>query len=120
MPKSEEENLKTDVTFFGFALHECVVEVDQNSVKYLRPIHRSALELSVHNRFGSEIGGFWLTPEQIDQLRKLANYYPASEAPFVANAIEAYLRAQLHELYFLSKTAEAQTAAPISKEILSG
>ena len=115
MPKSEEENLKSDVTFFGFALHECIVEVDQNSLKYLRPIHRSALELSVHNRFGSEIGGFWLSREQIDQLRKLANYYPASETPLVANAIEAYLRAQLHELYFLSKTADAQTAAPISK-----
>ncbi len=119
MPKSEEENLKTDVTFFGFALHECVVEVDQNSAKYLRPIHRSALELSVHNRFGSEIGGFWLTPELIDQLRKLANYYPVNEAPFVASAIEAYLRAQLHELYFLLQTDGAATAAPISQEILA-
>ncbi len=117
MPKSEEEDLKTDVTFFGFALHECVVEVDQNSARYLRPIHRTALELSVHNRFGSEIGGFWLTPGQIDQLRKLANYYPASEAPFVV--IEAYLRAQLDDLYFLSERAEAQAAAPISQEILA-
>jgi hypothetical protein len=95
----EEENLQTNVTLVGFALNDCIVEVDQQSAKYLRAIHRSALELSVHNRFGSDIGGFWLTPEEIDELRKLASHYPATEAAFVANAIEVYLRAQLHEFY---------------------
>ena len=99
MADPEEDNLQTDVMFVGFALHDCVVEVEQKLVKYLRPIHRIALELSVPNRFGSEIGGFWLTPEQIDELRKFANHYPATEAPFVACAIEAYLRAQLQEVY---------------------
>ena len=101
--KSEEEKLESDVTFLGFALHECVVEVDRDLMRYLRPIHRSALELSVHNRFGSEIGGFWLTQDKIDQLRKLADCYPRNESLFVTSAIEAYLRAQLNELYFLSQ-----------------
>ena len=38
-------------------------------------------------------------PDQIDQLRKLPEYYPVNEARFVAHAVEAYLRAQLPELY---------------------
>jgi len=86
---------KSDVVFLGFALNECTVEIESQSAKYLRVIHRTALELAVHNRFGLEVGGFWLTKEQIGQLRALAEYYPINEAPFVAQAIEAYLDAQL-------------------------
>ncbi len=92
-------DLEENVVFVGFALNDCIVKVDRQAAKYLRPIHSSALELSIHNRFGSEIGGFWLMPDQIDQLRKLSHYYPANEAPLVADAVEAYLRAQLQELY---------------------
>jgi hypothetical protein len=90
---------ESNVSFFGFALGECVVEVDSQLTKYLRAIHRTALELATHNRFGAEIGGFWLLPEQIQQLRRLPEYYPAIEAPLVARAIEAYLKAQLQSIY---------------------
>ena len=83
----------------GFAINDCVVEVDQPSTKYLRAVHRTALELAVHNCFGAEIGGFWLMGEQIRQLRKLSEYYSAEESPLVAQAIEAYLKAQLQESY---------------------
>jgi hypothetical protein len=93
--------IESDVAFLGFALSDCTVEVDPQSAKYLRPVNRTALELATHNRFGSEIGGFWLMHDQISQLRNLPAYYPLSEAPFVARAVEAYLRAQLHEFYAL-------------------
>ncbi|MEP6743616.1 MAG: hypothetical protein ABJB61_14045 [bacterium] len=86
---------ESDVSFLGFALSDCVVEVDKQAARYLRAVHRTALELAVPNRFGIEIGGFWLMPEQLAQLRKLPECYSQVEAPFVARAIEAYLTAQL-------------------------
>lgn len=93
--------VESDVAFLGFALSDCTVELDPQSAKYLRPVNRTALELATHNRFGSEIGGFWLMHDQIAQLRNLPAYYPLKEAPFVARAVEAYLRAQLREFYAL-------------------
>ena len=91
--------LESDIAFLGFALSDCTVELDTKSAKYLRPVNRTALELAIHNRFGSEIGGFWLMREQIAQLRNLPAYYPSKEATFVARAVEAYLRAQLLDFY---------------------
>ena len=91
--------VESDVAFLGFALSDCTVELDSKSAKYLRPVNRTALELAIHNRFGSEIGGFWLMRDQIAQLRNFPAYYPSKEAPFVARAVEAYLRAQLLEFY---------------------
>jgi hypothetical protein len=85
----------SDLEFLGFALAECTVEIDQASARYLRAVHRTALELAVQNQFGADIGGFWLLPAQIAQLRKLPEYYPPAEAPLVRAAIEAYLAAQL-------------------------
>ena len=86
---------ESDVVFLGFALNECTVEVPSELVKYLRVIHRTALELAIQNTFGVDIGGFWLTRGQINQLRSLSEYYPPDEAPLVAEAITAYLEAQL-------------------------
>lgn len=91
--------VESDVAFLGFALSDCTVELDPQAAKYLRPVNRTALELATHNRFGSEIGGFWLMHDQIAQLRNLPAYYPLKEAPLVARAVEAYLRAQLREFY---------------------
>jgi hypothetical protein len=91
--------VESDVTFIGFALSDCTVEVDQQSARYLRPVNRTALELATHNQFGSEIGGFWLMHDQIAKLRNLPSYYPSKEAPLVARAVEAFLRAQLREFY---------------------
>ena len=93
--------VESDVTFLGFALSDCTVELDPQAAKYLRPVNRTALELATHNQFGSEIGGFWLMHDQIAQLRNLPAYYSPNEAPFVARAVEAYLRAQLREFYSL-------------------
>jgi hypothetical protein len=87
-----------EVSFIGFALSDCVVEIDQQAARYLRAVHRTALELAIPNRFGIEVGGFWLMPEQITQLRKLPECYSQLEAPFVERAIEAYLAAQLATL----------------------
>ncbi|HEX3280370.1 MAG TPA: hypothetical protein VHR36_03990 [Pyrinomonadaceae bacterium] len=86
---------ESDVIFLGFALSDCVVELEKDVAKYLRAVHRTALELAIPNRFGIEVGGFWLMPEQLEQLRKLPECYSQLEAPFVARAIEAYLAAQL-------------------------
>jgi len=91
--------VESDVAFIGFALSDCTVELDPQSAKYLRPVNRTALELATHNRFGSEIGGFWVMYDQIAQLRNLPAYYPSKEAPLVARAVEAFLRAQLQEFY---------------------
>jgi len=91
--------VESNLTFVGFALSDCTVEVDPQSAKYLRPVNRTALELATHNQFGSEIGGFWLMHDQIAKLRNLPAYYPSKEAPFVARAVEAYLRAQLQQFY---------------------
>ena len=68
------------MTFVGFALSDCTVELDPQAAKYLRPVNRTALELATHNRFGSEIGGFWLLHDQIAQLRKLPAYYPCNRS----------------------------------------
>jgi hypothetical protein len=92
---SDLADVESEVTFLGFALSECTVQVDSEAAKYLRVVHRTALELATQNRFGIEIGGFWLTTEQIAQLRSLSEYYPLNEAPLVARAIEAYLDGQL-------------------------
>ena len=95
----------SDVVFIGFSLSDCVVRADPEAAKYLRPVNRTALELAIHNRFGAEIGGFWLMTDQIAQLRRLPEYYSPKEAPFVARAVEAYLSAQLQEFYSRPKWA---------------
>ncbi len=70
--------------------------MDLASAKYLRVVHRIALELALQNRFGADIGGYWLLVDQIEQLRKLPLYYSGEEATLVRNAIEAYLGAQMY------------------------
>ena len=92
-----QNNLK-DVKLCAFALNDCVVHIESQSAKYLRAVHRTALELAVPNLFGVEIGGFWLRPDQVEQLRKLPDCYPANEIGFVKKAVEAYLLAQTQEL----------------------
>jgi len=87
--------LKSDVDLLGFALSDCVIETDPQSAKYLRAVHRTALELATPNRFGADLGGFWLLHDQLDLLRKLPEFYSPDEAPHVAQAVEAYIRAQL-------------------------
>ena len=87
---------ENEVEFLGFALGDCTVDLDPASAKYLRVVHGTALELAVHNQFGADIGGFWLSP-QIEQLRRLSEYYAPDEAPLVEFAIEAYLAAQIRE-----------------------
>jgi len=89
---------ESDVIFLGFALSDCVVEIDRPVAKYLRAVHRTALELAIQNRFGIEVGGFWLMLEQLEQLRKLPECYSPLEAPLVERAIAAYLVAQLPAL----------------------
>ena len=96
---SECKNLEPEVSLIGFALTDCVVKLDPVSAKYLRAVHRTALELAVPNHFGVEAGGFWLTNDQIAQLRRLPEYYPPAEADTVANTVEAYLKAQLQDFY---------------------
>jgi hypothetical protein len=93
------QNNVSDMRLCAFALADCVVHIESQSAKYLRAVHRTALELAVPNLFGVEIGGFWLRPEQVDQLRKLPDCYPANEISFVRQAVEAYLAAQTKELY---------------------
>lgn len=95
----ETRNPKLETVFVGFALSDCLVQADLQTEKYLSRVSRTALELAVYNRFGAEIGGFWLMTDQIEQLRKLPEYYSPQDAPFVAQAVEAYLRAQLQEFY---------------------
>ena len=93
------QNNVSDVKLCAFALADCVVHIESQSAKYLRAVHRTALELAVPNLFGVEIGGFWLKPDQVDQLRKLPDCYPANELDFVRRAVEAYLAAQTKGLY---------------------
>jgi hypothetical protein len=93
---------RSDVMLCAFALTDCVVHIESQSAKYLRAVHRTALELSVPNLFGPLIGGFWLAPAQIDQLRKLPDCYPANEIVFVRRAVEAYLLAQTEELEWIN------------------
>jgi hypothetical protein len=97
MPAEEDPNLQSnlvDVSLCAFALTDCVVEIESHSARYLRAVHRTALELAVPNLFGPHIGGYWLTPTQLDQLRMLPECYPASEVQLVRRAIEAYILAQ--------------------------
>jgi hypothetical protein len=106
MAKRDElvlQNNVSDVMLCAFALADCVVHIESQSAKYLRAVHRTALELAVPNLFGVEIGGFWLKPDQIDQLRKLPDCYPATETSFVRQAVEAYLAAQTGKLSELLK-----------------
>jgi hypothetical protein len=91
----------SDVKLCAFALTDCIVHIESQSAKYLRAVHRTALELAIPNLFGVEIGGFWLKPAQVDQLRKLPDCYPATEISFVRCAVEAYLQAQIDELELL-------------------
>lgn len=88
---------ESEVEFVGFALNDCTVELDASAAKYLRLVHGTALELAIHNQFGADIGGFWLLATQIDQLRRLPQYYSPNEARLVEFAIEAYLAAQIRE-----------------------
>jgi hypothetical protein len=98
------QNNVSDVRLCAFALTDCIVQIEVPSAKYLRAVHRTALELAVPNLYGSEIAGFWLKPDQIEQLRKLPDCYPANEIEFVRLAVEAYLLAQTEELYEATKT----------------
>ena len=91
----------SDLSFVAFALGDCLVETDSRAAKYLRAVHRTALELAVPNCFGLNVGGFWLMKEQIAQLRALADHYPRIEAVCAARAVNAYLRAQLQDLYYV-------------------
>ena len=99
------QSAQNDVEFVGFALNDCTVRVNNSAAKYMRVVHRIALELAVPNQFGAEVGGFWLLSDQIEQLRKLPLYYSSSEAPFVNAAIEAYLAAQV-ETFYAQETAK--------------
>ena len=99
MPTAAQKTLDlssnlTKVKLCAFALTDCVVHIESQSAKYLRAVHRTALELAIPNLFGAEIGGFWLKPDQVAQLRKLPDCYPANEIDFVRQAVEAYLLAQ--------------------------
>jgi hypothetical protein len=87
-----------DVSLCAFALTDCIVEIESRSARYLRAVHRTALELAVPNLFGPQIGGYWLTTVQLEQLRMLPECYPASESKFVRHAMESYLCAQTDEL----------------------
>ena len=101
MTKQEDfdvQNNLSNVRLCAFALTDCIVHIESQSAKYLRAVHRTALELAVPNLFGSELGGFWLKPDQINQLRKLPDCYPANEIDFVRRAVEAYLLAQIEPL----------------------
>jgi hypothetical protein len=95
------QNNISNVRLCAFALTDCIVHIESQSAKYLRAVHRTALELAVPNLFGSELGGFWLKPDQINQLRKLPDCYPANEIDFVRRAVEAYLAGQIAELELL-------------------
>jgi hypothetical protein len=87
---------QSGLEFVGFALSDCTVEVDPSAAKYLRVIHRTALELAIQNNFGADVGGYWLLADQVEQLRKLPNYYSPAEAKVVSRVVEAYLAAQSH------------------------
>jgi hypothetical protein len=101
MPAEEDPYLQSnlaDVSLCAFALTDCIVEIESHSARYLRAVHRTALELAVPNLYGPQIGGYWLTPVQLEQLRMLPECYPSSESKFVRHAVESYLSAQTGEL----------------------
>lgn len=98
---SEDCNLQSnssDLMLCAFALTDCVVHIESELAKYLRAVHRTALELALPNLFGLEIGGFWLAAAQINQLKKLPDCYPATEIILVRRAVDAYLLAQTEKL----------------------
>jgi len=99
---SAVQNNLSNVKLCAFALTDCIVHVEAQSAKYLRAVHRTALELAVPNLYGSELGGFWLKSDQIDQLRRLPDCYPANEVEFVRRAVDVYLRAQAADLELLA------------------
>lgn len=106
MSETEATDLQgnlADVSCCAFALSDCVVHVPPQSAKYLRAVHRTALELAIPNLFGFEIGGYWLTPDQIHQLRKLPECYPANEVDLVRDAIDAFLLAQTSKLEWVER-----------------
>lgn len=88
------ESRGTELELIAFSLSDCSVDLEESSAKYLRAVHRTALELAVPNCFGTDIGGFWLMAEQLAQLRRLPDFYPRHEAPLVTRAVEAYIAAQ--------------------------
>ncbi len=92
------------VTLCAFALTDCIVEIERQSSKYLRAVHRTALELAVPNLFGPGLGGFWLTETQLIQLRALPECYPANEISLVRDAVEAYLLAQTEKLNWIDSS----------------
>lgn len=104
--ESEWRNNLSDVGFCAFALADCVVHVSPRAARYLRAVHRTALELAIPNLFGFEIGGYWLTTAQIEQLRKLPECYTANEVNLVRTAVEAFLSAQLD---WIASSANAET-----------
>ena len=91
--------ISSEVEFLGFAISDCTVKLNNSAAKYLRVVHRTALELAVPNQFGVDVGGFWLLADQIEQLRKLPSHYPNKESDLVRHAVEAYLVAQLESFY---------------------
>ena len=99
------QSIPNEIEFVGFALNDCTVRVNNTAAKYMRVVHRIALELAVPNQFGAEVGGFWLLSDQIEQLRKLPLYYSNTEAPSVNAAVEAYLAAQV-ETFYVQQTAK--------------
>jgi hypothetical protein len=119
MTNEEDLDLRvraSDLMLCAFALTDCIVELEPQTARYLRAVHRTALELAVPNLFGLELGGFWLTSTQIVQLRKLADCYPANESNFVRCAVEAYLLAQTHELNWVDMDNGAKTTNRCSCE----
>ena len=113
MANTQDDDLNSnasDVMLCAFALADCVVHVDAQIAKYLRAVHRTALELAIPNLFGLEVGGYWLTAEQVNQLRKLPDCYPANEINFVRRAVESYLLAQTEMLGSIPEAARGQTA----------
>jgi hypothetical protein len=117
MPAEEDPYLQSnlaDVSLCAFALTDCIVEIESHSARYLRAVHRTALELAVPNLYGPQIGGYWLTPVQLEQLRMLPECYPSSESKFVRHAVESYLFAQTNELQRLvEKKPRAKCHRPI-------
>lgn len=89
------------VKLCAFALTDCTVHIESRIAKYLRAVHRTALELAIPNLFGPELGGYWLQPDHIEQLRRLPDCYPVEEIDLVRVAVEAYLLAQTQELDWL-------------------
>jgi len=103
----------SEVVLCAFALSDCIVHVDSQIAKYLRAVHRTALELAVPNLFGLEIGGYWLTSAQIDQLRKLPDCYPSNEINFVRRAVDSYLLAQTEGLEPATRTLSSPENFPL-------